>query len=75
MSNCAHTRRMFRSESSFNDVVANVAKEGKWRLVRFPIMTPELPNSDGSGLSWGPLDDFESHEQFCKKSEGEVIEN
>ena len=70
MSNCARTRRTFCSEPSFNKLDANVANEGKWRLVRFPIVNPELPNSDGSGLSCGPLDDFESYEQCCKKSEG-----
>lgn len=75
MSNCARTRRTLRSESSFNDIVAKVVNEGKWRLVRFPIVTPELPNADASGLSCGPLEDFESHEQCCKKSEGVMFGN
>ena len=71
MSNCARTRRTFCSAFAFNDVVA---KEGKWRVVRFPIENPELPNSDGSGLSCGPLDGFESHEQCCKRSEGVILD-
>lgn len=65
MSNWSRTWRTFCSESSFNIVVTN---EGRCRLVTFPIVSPELPNSDGSGLSCGPLNGLEKHVQCCRRS-------